>query len=240
MLAHSRKVKVRIVETRGSPGGGWETPWRPTLGVELSAERCPIPQEVQVLWPQETIARYICKSFPDAFLRCAPSGLRVAIPMLEDLVNRPELLAWQQWEHTELEFQPYYYDPKTRNAGLDRQEKAQMDQPKAMPHTLGTGVGKNAMWQLAKDWRQAVLQGEARFPIDDIAPDRDLAFAAQQTIKHRDQLTAVRRTMTNLVLEVCKRCADLTQHLRTHQPAHAAGLQPINIAAVAVLGMLIS
>ena len=77
------------------------------------------------------------------------------------------------WERTELVFQPYYATKRFRYAGLDRQEKAQMDTDKAFSHVLGTGHGKDRMWQAALDWRAMVQGGAVPFPTDDDAPERD-------------------------------------------------------------------
>jgi hypothetical protein len=44
----------------------------------------PLPKHVQELWPQQFIAEYVYKCFPDNFLR-TKEGRRVAIPLLEDI-----------------------------------------------------------------------------------------------------------------------------------------------------------
>ena len=97
------------------------------LGVNLSIHRL-LPPCVAVLWPQETIAKFVYKCFPDAFLRTKgkPSNHfspRVPIPFLEDILNRAELKAWMEWDPAELVFQPYYGSRRWRYAGLGRQEK---------------------------------------------------------------------------------------------------------------------
>ena len=57
------------------------------LSVDILSICRPIPTSVQVLWPQQTIANFVYKCFPDLFLR-TKEGARVPIPLLEDLVNR--------------------------------------------------------------------------------------------------------------------------------------------------------
>ena len=149
--------------------------------------RPPIPVSVQVLWPREAIARYMYKAFPDALLRkpVVTGGVRVSIPFLEDLLNRAELKAWMEWEPAELEFQPYYWSKRWRYAGMGRQERAQMDTDKAFEQVLGTGIGKDRMWQAALEWRSQVSEGAVSFPTDEDAPERDATFAAIQTMLHR-------------------------------------------------------
>ena len=103
------------------------------------------------------------KAFPDALLRkpVVTGGVRVSIPFLEDLLNRAELKAWMEWEPAELEFQPYYWSKRWRYAGMGRQERAQMDTDKAFEQVLGTGQGKDRMWQAALEWRSQVSEGQS-------------------------------------------------------------------------------
>ena len=76
---------------------------------------------------------------------------------------------------------------------MDRQEKAQMGPDKAFHHVLGTGRGKDDTWHAAMHWRKEMQSGQATFPTDADAPERDAEFAAEQTIKHRKDLVAVQK-----------------------------------------------
>jgi hypothetical protein len=139
------------------------------LSVDILSICRPIPASVQVLWPQQTIANFVYKCFPDLFLR-TKGGARTPIPLLEDLVNREEFQAWMLWDRTELEHIPYYSTRRQRYAGMDRQEKAQMGSDKAFDHLLGTGRGKDDTWHAAMHWREEMQNGRASFPTDADAP----------------------------------------------------------------------
>jgi hypothetical protein len=110
-----------------------------------------------------------------------------------------------------------------------------MDTDKAFSHVLGTGLGKDRMWQAALDWRSMIQEGAIPFPTDDDAPERDALFAAEQTILHRERLPQVRGELGGIIVELLRRCEPLTQALKLSQPEHAAELRPLNIGAVAVL-----
>ena len=164
------------------------------LSVDILSACRPITEVVQVLWPQQTIANFVYKCFPDHFLR-TKEGARVPIPLLEDLVNREEFNAWMLWDRTELEHVPYYSSRKQRYAGMDRQEKAQMGSDKAFDHVLGTGRGKDDTWQAAMDWRAEVQSGRVLFPTEADAPERDAEFAAADRQASQEECSSYARTL---------------------------------------------
>ena len=175
--------------------------------------------------------------FPDHFLR-TEEGARVSIPFLEDLVNRDEFKAWILWGRTELEHVPYYSTRKQRYAGMNRQEKAQMGTDKAFDHALGTGRGKDGTWHAAMGWRAEVQSGQHPFPTHDDAPERDAEFAAEQTIKNRENLPALRKRLGDLLAELFQRCAPLTKALKQNQPQHADAFPGVNLGVTVIITLL--
>ena len=155
------------------------------------------------------------------------------MPMIQDIPNTQTFTAYQEFleEYRMPDAQAYGHIRKGYRHSASGAQPGVLDSKSALDPAVGTHLGEDECFRQGLDYCQ-----QGRWPLDSLAAEPDLKFAAMQMAKNHGRLREARKELQGAFKELSMRMQPVTKRLRTFQHATVASItKTLHLALIGTL-----